>query len=45
MKEIKTEIIMEATAELKEKILDELSADDPNVEEAEAILRNPNKKN
>ena len=40
MKEVKTEIIMEATADLKLEILDELDIEDPTLEEAEAIFTN-----
>lgn len=39
MKNVKTEIIMEATAELKEAIKAELDVEDPTPEEAEAILK------
>ncbi len=39
MKQIETEIIMEATAELKKEIIDDLQVDDPSPEEANAILK------
>ena len=39
MKDVKTEIIMEATAELKEEVSAELEIEDPTLEEAEAILK------
>lgn len=38
MKNVKTEIIMEATAKLKEEIEEELDIDDPTEEEIEEIL-------
>ena len=40
MKNIKTEIIMEASAALQREIEEELEVEDPTQEEAEAILKN-----
>jgi len=39
MKNVKTEIIMEATAKLKKLVEEELEIEDPDLEVAEAILK------
>lgn len=38
MKNVKTEIIMQATAKLQDEIKDELEKEDPDIQEALAIL-------